>query len=131
MSSRASTRGDAIEIEWPHGGIGDDGHFPLRKERSHEIDTIQKPGTRHEWDRSAPRALRGEFACFVESGKHLREQGADALAAGLDHQVRDLPVERIALGVKRLEPLARVAALQQRSGFCRRGCVATSACGSA
>src|SRR6266705_2572776 len=37
--------GDALEIERRHGGVGDDGHFPLCKERSHEIDPIQKPGT--------------------------------------------------------------------------------------
>src|SRR6266705_2481672 len=61
------------------------------------------------------------FACFVESGEHLRKQGADTLAAGLDHQVRDLPIKRIAHGVKRLEPLARIAVLQQRSGLVSAG----------
>src|ERR1700694_2873865 len=37
--------GDALEIERRYGGVRDDGHFPLRKERSNEVGPIEKPGT--------------------------------------------------------------------------------------
>ncbi len=36
--------GNALEIERRHGGVGDDGHFPLRKERSDQVGPIEKPG---------------------------------------------------------------------------------------
>src|SRR5258708_28371446 len=41
--------GDALEIERRYGGVGNDGHFPLRKERSNEIGPIEKAGTDVNW----------------------------------------------------------------------------------
>src|SRR6267154_564306 len=50
--------GNAVEIERCDRGVGDDGHFPLHKERSNQVGPIEEPGT----DVNRVRALPERYA---------------------------------------------------------------------
>ncbi len=125
------TRFKTLQIQRRHDLVGDDGGALLRQALDDQLGLLQN--TRADVDRIAALAERDVQGAhvfapssrtssgFVRSASELREflleamhEAPDALVAGVDDEVGDLAVERIAFGVQLGELRERVGCLQKR-----------------